>query len=1509
MKIFKRIIWGLVIFLAVFYAIPAGLVQTPFFQKKISLVISDYLEEKLHTEVNIGRIEIELFNKLILKNVYLEDQSGDTLFQAKRIAAGFELLPMFHNKWRFDSAQIFTFQFNLNKETDDSPLNIQYIIDTFAKSDTIQTNNPIELRISHLNLHAGNFSYRVKNAPETPGKFNAKAILLNNVSSKIHIDHFKDNELSVEVHKLGFEEQSGFRVKKLSFDLTADTEKAIIQKLKVNLDKSSLQISDILADYSGEKSGKNKIENTKIQLKLEDSDIFLNELSAFIPAFSRFEDKISMEGDFSGKLNDLTIQNLYFRYYNQLMIKTNAHFKNLLDSNSDAIFIDGAIAESFFSPEGIERIVNNFSKKPFVLPAQIRQMQNLRFNGEVKGFTHNLAASGTLDTGIGTILAHVAIGRNGTRFIKGEIASNSLNLEQLINNKDLGEAIFNVQFDAKQNPDKKFSGTVDANIDKFVYKGYAYNHFNLSGEFSPTNFKGLINLDSPEGKIAGEGFFVLDGINSELKFAATASLLQLGKLNLSQKYKNSTLSFEVNAHFVGNNPDNLLGAISLKDLHFESEKGNFHLDSLSITAAQTGQEKTLSIQSEIIRGEICGVYNFSALVPEIKQTVSLYLPALFNNPGDAKAISLPDKTQNGKSFDGKENHFSIDLTIEDMTEISHIFNLPFSLTEKTKITGQYNNVYDSFNLKADIPQATIGGSRLQSTQILLDNSKESARLDIQGISLQKKEVQLKFAIQMNAENDLINSSLNWGSNAAKYKGDIELTTSFSRGKGKSPLRTMINVRQSDLIFNDSIWSLHPSTILIDSANVKINRFQATHAEQYIKINGAVSHNPNEEIQVELKKVDLEYIFQSLNIKALEFGGIASGFVNASDVYNTRKLSTQLDVKDFTFNNTVFGDLDLIGKWNDEDQGVQMDGLVYKNDSTYVKVDGIIFPVKEVISIDFNAKNTDARFLRKYLNKVAKNVTGHLSGHLRLFGNLNKPTIEGDVLAKNCRFGVEYLNTYYTFSDSVKCLPDEIQIKNLSLQDEKGNVALANGYVKHRLFDDFRFLAHISYDNFMVFNATRVLNPLFFGTAYGSGTATLSGTEDVVNIDVSMQNTENTKMTMNFMEESDIVDYDFIHFVSNKKDTIPNKTVARASNSTPQNTNQGTEIRFNLLLNATPQATIEIIMDPVSGDKISGYGTGNMQIQYGTKIPLKVLGNYAIEKGKYNFSLQKVIFRNFDIQEGSSVAFLGNPYTAELDIRANYTVSANLGDLDQQLLEQRKSARNNIPVNCILQLNGPLNHPGISFDLDLPGATSELNRQVKSYIRTEDMMNRQIVYLLVLSRFYTSPEYVRNESQVNNDLSLLTSTFSTQLSNMLGTISDKFQVGTKFHQSYEGEQTSTEVELLLSSQLFNNRLIINGNFGYIDNPYINNGGSQKNIPLVGDFDLEYKLTTTGEIRLKGFNHYNYRNYYSITPQMTQGFGILFRKDFNRFSDFLWKKSFLPTVIKSTALDTIPSPEKK
>ena len=48
-----------------------------------------------------------------------------------------------------------------------------------------------------------------------------------------------------------------------------------------------------------------------------------------------------------------------------------------------------------------------------------------------------------------------------------------------------------------------------------------------------------------------------------------------------------------------------------------------------------------------------------------------------------------------------------------------------------------------------------------------------------------------------------------------------------------------------------------------------------------------------------------------------------------------------------------------------------------------------------------------------------------------------------------------------------------------------------------------------------------------------------------------------------------------------------------------------------------------------------------------------------------------------------------------------------------------------------------------------------------------------------------------------------------------------------------------------------------------------------------------LNKSGNIRLKAYNHYNDKNYYVKSALTTQGVGIMYRKEFNKWSEwFSW-----------------------
>ena len=298
----------------------------------------------------------------------------------------------------------------------------------------------------------------------------------------------------------------------------------------------------------------------------------------------------------------------------------------------------------------------------------------------------------------------------------------------------------------------------------------------------------------------------------------------------------------------------------------------------------------------------------------------------------------------------------------------------------------------------------------------------------------------------------------------------------------------------------------------------------------------------------------------------------------------------------------------------------------------------------------------------------------------------------------------------------------------------------------------------------------------------------------------------------------------------------------------------------------------MIMDPEGGDRIRATGNGNMQIKYSSSDEMKMFGSYTVDQGRYNFTLQDIIIREFNIKPGATIAFHGDPLQAVVDLQAAYSVNANLLDLDESFADDRELNRTLVPVNALLNLSGVISQPDISFDIEFPTLTTDVYRKVKSIISTDDLMNQQMLYLLALGRFYT-PEYMGGTGRNNELASVASSTVSSQLTSMLGQINDNWTIAPNFH-SDKGDFSDVEVELALSSRLLNNRLLLNGNFGYTDNAMNSNN-------FIGDFDIEYLLTKNGNFRLKAYNRYNDQNYYIRNALTTQGVGIMFKHDFNNF----------------------------
>ena len=732
---------------------------------------------------------------------------------------------------------------------------------------------------------------------------------------------------------------------------------------------------------------------------------------------------------------------------------------------------------------------------------------------------------------------------------------------------------------------------------------------------------------------------------------------------------------------------------------------------------------------------------------------------------------------------------------------------------------------------------------------------------------QKKNGAVNISLEAQAKDDQVNTTINWGNNAAvTYSGQLAAMAQFLRTEGEKPLlKALVDIKPTDVILNDTIWQVHPSQVVVDSGKIDINDFYFSHADRYIRIDGHISDNPEDTVKVNLKDINIGYVFDIARISDdVNFEGDATGMAYASGVLKKPVLDTRLS------NQGRLGDLNVYGAWDNEKKGIYLDAHIQEKDISKTHVNGFIYPIKPTSGLDLNidANNLNIKFLEHYMRSIAQDVRGRASGKVHFYGKFKGLTLDGAVMT-DASMKFDILNTSFALKDTIRLAPEGITFDNIHIADMEGHQGKLNGYLHYEHFKNIKYQFDIQVNNMLVMNTQESPDFPFYGTVYATGNALLTGNaQDGLDANIAMTTNRNTNFTYSTGTVASATNNQFIKFVDKTprrsiQDSVQLVSFYEQVQQKIEKKESQTDIRLNILVDATPDATMKIIMDPVAGDYISGRGSGNIRMEFYNKGDMKMFGNYHIQQGIYKFSLQEVIRKDFIIKEGSTITFNGPP----------------LNDLipDASTIIQQPNVR----VNCMMNLNGILLRPTIKLGIELPNERDEVQALVRNYLSTDEQMNMQILYLLGIGKFYM--ENNTGERQSSDMMSsVLSSTLSGQLNNMLSQIIDNnnWNIGTNLSTGEKG-WTDMEVEGILSGQLLNNRLIINGNFGYRDNPMANTN-------FVGDFEAEWLLTRSGDVRLKAYNETN-DHYYTKTNLTTQGVGVMYKKDFNKWNElFFWNK---------------------
>ena len=1410
LKRFKHIISCIIWTIFALYVILIVLLHLPPVQTFLGSTVATALAQKFGTEVSVGRINLGFFNRIIIDDVRMLDQKGDSMIYASRLSAKVDLLPLKDGKISVSSAQLFGLRANIYRQNAKSDMNIQFMLDSLASKDTTQ-HKPLDLRIGSVIIRHGSIAYNQRDIASAAGVFSPQHIGISNLSAHIALHHLTDNDIHLSIKKIAFTDKSGLQVKNLRFKVNADKHQARLSDFQLELPKSHLLLEDLIATYRTNEKGTLISETLQFEGGIKPSLITLSDVACFAPILRKWNDALYIDTHFSGTSTSARIHQLHFKTQSgSILLKANAKAS---DWNRKLHWLAN-IETLRVSDEGVEQIAANLGSK-VKIPKEVLRLGNIYYKGVASGKGKSqIGTKGVLRTDAGNV--EIDAHQNGKQ-LYAKVDTKGINLGKILDNAKLGIIAAHIIAQGT-----KEHLVAKGEIPLFDFNNYRFSNIRLDGSYNKGLIDGLASIADPK-------------INLQVA----------GKYSIPKKQYEAQLNL---AHL----QPTVLG-VKMAD-------NTYTLNDIRVSAKNEGADSYLDLEAPFANIHVKGQYDYGTLVQTMTNMLASKLPTL---PGI------------GKTSNKARNNFSIEAEIASTEILQRMLGVPLDILQPLVIDGNISDLDRSVNLTAQLPAFSYNGSDYSGGSLQMNTEGDTLKVDAHIKTGAAGSTSPTLHVKAAAADNTLMASLGYNNHSKSLPIHGALNAEAQFYKNTNNVSTAhVDIKPSVIHIGEKPWKVHPADITYSKNHLEIENFEVSHGDQHVAVNGLATPNKEDSIVAQLKDVDVEYILNLVNFHSVDFSGKASGKAIVKSIFNDPDAYAKLDIKDFEFEHGPMGILHANVSFNKELSQIDINAVADEGEEHQTLIDGYVSPKRNYIDLGIEAQGTNMKFMESFCGSFMDDIQARAHGKVNLVGDLSNINLVGDIYATG-KMHMKQLGTEYSFKNlHAHAIPDDILLNNDTIFDRNHNMALVSGGIHHkhltRLSYDLTLKAH----NFLGYDTHEFGDNTFYGTVNVTGEVGIHGKSGETIIDIDAEPGPGSIFVYNVASPDAISDKSFIHW----HDIAPELTdsLKLQQKDADDDIDFSSDMRINFLVNATPNLTLKLMMDPQSGDYITLNGNGVLRANWFNKGSFDMFGNYVVDHGVYKLTIQNVIKKDFEFMPGGTIAFGGNPYNAPLNLQAKYTVNGvPLSDLSIG----RSFSSNNIRVDCLMNITGTPQSPSVDFSMDLPTVNTDAKQMIYSVINSQEEMNQQVLYLLAIGRFYAqtknnqSSEDADQQSQTSLAMqSFLSGTISQQLNTVLSNVvkSNNWNFGANISTGDEGFNNA-EYEGILSGRLLNNRLLFNGQFGYRDN-------ANATQSFIGDFDLRYLIFPNGNLAVRMYNQTNDR-YFTRNSLNTQGLGLIMKKDFN------------------------------
>ena len=1454
MKTWKKIVRILVLVLLIIPAAAMIAVQIPAVQTALVGKVTETLSKDLDGDVRVGRVMLSFPNNLILKDVDVIQGADDTLAHLGKVLASVKTTSLlFSQEARIRRVSIENGRISIH-HINDSTTNLAALIAPLKNRPPKQTTGGLPWET----IQAGRLT--LKNID-----FSTDSLHLQDIHLYARNIRYSET-VSARIDRLTLREENlGLDVQACSLDAFMDSTGIRADNLIFNDGHSDLQ-ADVKLGFNDFSDFSDFLDKVQLDATFRDAYFNFESLRPVVrkglPALG-----LNLNGQVQGPVSDLRSEMLHVESDSKKTVADlRFRLKGLPDIN--ATRFDAEVLRGITSTSDLADILATV--QPGFQRSKITRYapgETISLTAKVNGLLSNLKTAGRVSVGsMGTAAVDATLGVLRGFHAEGNLTTESLQLGRLLGNKSLGA--LTCQTDVRFATSKKgLSATVEPLlIDHFTFNGYDYHDIVASAVMQDGMLQADVVSGDPNLQLVLHGDVELGGKGKDNHYMIDMDLdyADLDALHFDKR-ENASLQLALDADITQTPQGAFLGHANFRSLQAMLEDQVFDIGDMALTSQLEDQLYNVTLESTVARAAYDGnlfITDFIGravhLIKE-KHLSPLFDKTRFNrevgtHPDDFGHFHLQtlelqpllDFFAPGL-YVARESHVGINLEGDEMTGTVTSELAAFGKNILRNIQGRIVTEDEQFLADFDVEQLQSGS--LTAENLTLDATADSTMIDLR-------------AGFHNEDGS--------GNRAALH------TRAFFLDPETDGYLLRADILPSTLAVADNEWEINPASVYYRDKHIRIDNFALVNGEQGLLVDGVIGDQPEDKIRVRLNYFDLG-LANSFLSTPLNLQGLLTGDGEAFALLGPEKgLLLDLQGRQISANDIDVGDLRIASSWDDDTKRFNFLVDNTRNGLNPLSATAWYRPKDKQADLDLQLDDFQVGVFEPILSSLFSDMSGTASGHITANGPLDKLSIKSEGTKFNdFKFKLDFTQVEYTANGPFTVSDSGVTFDDISLQDIYGRTGRLSGGIPYNHFQDIRLNVRIDLNNNLVLNTNSRDNDSFYGKAFADGNIRVTGTLDKVRLGLNItpqrytvihiplgKSAKSGKSLLTFInqEEKKIAAFDSLLIA---KQMVKGKKAGK-----------GTDVNVNLRLNATPDAEIQLEIDKTTGDILKARGNGQIGITVeGEKFDIK--GDYRVDSGNYHFGMLGFTARDFSINPGGTIAFVGDVMQSDLDLTATYRTKASISPLiaDSTAVSMRRT------VDCGISLSGKLANPDIKFNIDIPDLDPTTQSRVQSALNTEDKRMKQALALLISGGFVPD-----EQSGIVNNTTLLYANASEMMASQLNNIFRQLDIPLDLGFNYQPSENGRNIfDVAVSTQLFNNRVIINGNIG--NRQYLSSSASD----IVGDLDIEIKLNRQGQLRLTLFSHSadQYSNYLDLSQR--NGAGIVYQEDFNSVAD-LWRKIF-------------------